>query len=291
MLGSTVARLLNEQGLEIIEGNRSGVAVASKSKAIKIDANTPQDFTSVFQSEDIRYVINCIGLIKQLISESKSESTLEAIRVNSIFPRRLEKFANLYNFRIIQIATDCVFSGDKGDYSEVDVHSPLDVYGMTKSLGEIRGPNVMILRCSIIGPEQKGNNSLLSWFLSQPLNSEIIGYPNHMWNGLTTLHFAKIIAGIIREDFFIPGLHHLVPADVESKGTLLELFRKHYGRTDLRISHVDAPTLVNRILKTATPSINLELWKMAGYNFPPTIEQMVDELANWTAIHSEGVSK
>ena len=291
MLGATVARYLHKQGFETVEGNRSGIAVASGSKAIKIKGLTPHDLASVFQSEDISYVVNCIGLIKQLIFESNSESVLEAIKVNSEFPRYLEKLASIYNFKIIQIATDCVFSGDKGNYTEEDLHSPVDVYGMTKSLGETRGPRVMTLRCSIIGPELSGNKSLLSWFLSHSLNKELNGYSNHLWNGLTTLQFSKIVSGILRNDLFKPGIFHLVPEGVESKGRLLELFAKYYHRTDLRISPVQAPTTVNRTLITTMPLHNLELWKMAGYNEPPTIEQMIAELAVWTAGHSEGVSQ
>ena len=291
MLGATVTRFLKEQGFEILEGNRSGVSIASDSKAIKIDADSPEELASIFKFEDIGYVINCVGLIKHLITESKSEIVLQAIKANSEFPRRLEKLANIHNFKIIQIATDCVFSGEKGDYSEEDAHSPVDVYGMTKSLGEIQGLNVMTLRCSIIGPEITSKNSLLSWFLSQPLNAELNGYTNHIWNGLTTLHFAKVIAGILKNRLFVPGILHLVPADFESKGELLKLFARYYDRTDLKISLIDAPIPVNRTLKTTMPSRILRLWKMAGYNEPPTIAEMVEELASWTANYPEGVSK
>jgi len=291
MLGATVARFLVEQGFKVLEANRGGVAVASDSKAIKIMGLNPQDLASVFKSEDIGYVINCVGLIKQLISESSSENILEAIKVNSEFPRELEKLANVYNFKVIQIATDCVFSGEKGNYSEEAIHSPVDVYGMTKSLGEVHGPKVMTLRCSIVGPEISGHKSLLSWFLSQPLNTEINGYSNHLWNGLSTLHFSKIVSGILENNSFKPGVYHLVPSGVASKGELLEFFARSYHRPDLSISLIQASTSINRTLTTTMPMYNLELWKMAGYNEPPTIEQMVKELAVWTASHSEGDSK
>jgi dTDP-4-dehydrorhamnose reductase len=291
MLGATVARFLAEQGLKVLEANRGGVAVTSDSKAIKIGGLNSQDLSSIFKSEEIGYVINCVGLIKQLIVDSSSEKVLEAIKVNSEFPRELEKLANVYNFKVIQIATDCVFSGEKGKYSEEAIHSPVDIYGMTKSLGEVQGPRVMTLRCSIVGPEISGNKSLLSWFLSQPLNGELKGYSNHLWNGLSTLHFSKIIFGIIENNLFKPGVYHLVPSGVASKGELLELFAKYFQRSDLNISLIQAPVSINRTLTTTMPIYNQELWKMAGYTEPPTIEQMIKELAVWTANHSEGVSK
>lgn len=291
MLGATVATYLTEQGHEILEGNRSGVAVSSKSEAIKIKGLSFQDLAPIFESEDISYVINCIGLIKQLISETSSESVLEAIQTNSLFPRDLENLANIYDFKIIQIGTDCVYSGATGGYTEDEPHSPVDVYGMTKSLGEARSSRVMTLRCSIVGPEIGGNTSLLSWLLSRPMNDELNGYSNHLWNGLTTLHFAKIISGILTNNLFNPGTFHLLPTGAESKGKILVLFAKYFERFDLKISQIPAPISVNRTLSTTMPSENSRLWKMAGYNEPPTIEQMIAELAVWTANHPEGVSK
>lgn len=218
MLGSTVAKYLAEQGHVILEGNRRGIAVASKSEVIKLTGLTSQDLAPIFESKDISHVINCIGLIKQLISETNSECVLEAIQINSIFPRELENLANIYDFRIIQIATDCVYSGAKGGYTEDEMPSPVDAYGMTKSLGEVRGSRVMTLRCSIVGPEISGNSSLLSWFLSHPLNDELNGYSNHLWNGLTTLHFAKIISGILTTNTFNPGFSTCYQQVLNQKG-------------------------------------------------------------------------
>ena len=43
--------------------------------------------------------------------------------------------------KVIQIATDCVFDGLKGNYTEDDKHNAIDVYGKTKSLGEVSADN------------------------------------------------------------------------------------------------------------------------------------------------------
>jgi dTDP-4-dehydrorhamnose reductase len=290
MLGATVARYLSEQGHEIVEGNRSGITVGSNSKAVKLKGLSTPDLASIFQSEEISYVINCVGLIKQLISEASSKSVSEAIHVNSQFPRELENLARIFDFKVIQIGTDCVYSGAKGGYTEDETHSPIDVYGMTKSLGEVRSSRVMTIRSSIVGPEIAGNTSLLSWLLSRPLNDELSGYTNHLWNGVTTLHFAKVISGIITSNSFKSGTFHLVPTGVESKGKMLVMFAKYFERLDLKISQIPAPSSVNRTLATTMPLDNSKLWKIAGYNEPPTVEQMIAELAAWTEDHSKGAS-
>ena len=55
-------------------------------------------------------IINCIGLIKQKIHNSKDEKN--AIKLNSSFPKKLN-FSKNKKQKIYQIATDCVFSGKK----------------------------------------------------------------------------------------------------------------------------------------------------------------------------------
>jgi dTDP-4-dehydrorhamnose reductase len=81
------------------------------------------------------WIINCIGVIKPYCDDIP-----RAIKVNALFPYTLP--ANT-----IQIATDCVYSGAKGNYVESDPHDADDIYGKTKSLGE--ATHIKNLRCSI----------------------------------------------------------------------------------------------------------------------------------------------
>lgn len=207
-------------------------------------------------------VINAIGLIKPYCTDIEA-----AIRVNALFPHTLPTGT-------IQIATDCVYSGKWGNYVETDLHDATDVYGKTKSLGE--APQLNNLRCSIIGPELKNHTSLLDWFLAQ--TGEVNGFTNHLWNGITTYHFAKICQGIIDKGIELPNLQHIVPEDIVSKAELLEIIARAYGK-DTKVNYVDAPDGCDRTLSTLDYGLNLRLWKAAGYDRPPTIRQMVEELA------------
>lgn len=206
-------------------------------------------------------VVNCIGLIKPYCDDEE-----KAIRVNALFPYSLPEGS-------IQIATDCVYSGKKGNYVESDPHDALDVYGKTKSLGE--APHVKNLRCSIIGPEIRNHISLHDWILKQ---ESAKGFTNHLWNGITTYHFSKIVQGAIREGTELPHLQHIVPADVVTKAQLLQIIVRAYGK-DIPIEEVEAPESVDRTLATNNPELNLKLWRDAGYETPPNIEQMIQELA------------
>ena len=114
------------------------------------------------------WIINAIGIIKPLIRDDNPEEVQRAIWINGVLPHRIGEMAHKVGAKVLQIATDCVYSGQKGNYVETDPHDALDVYGKTKSLGECYLANIKHLRCSIIGPEVKDHRSLLDWFLGQP---------------------------------------------------------------------------------------------------------------------------
>ena len=226
------------------------------------------------------WVLNAIGLTKPYTHDDNGLEIQRAILGNASFPYLLGQYYGERGGQILQIATDCVYSGLKGDYLEKDVHDALDVYGKTKSLGEPLLPNVHCLRSSIIGPEPKSFVFLLEWFRRQPLNSRLSGFLNHWWNGLTTFHFAKLCHAIIQNHFPLPKLQHLVPTGTVSKYKLLCGFAKSFSRPDIDIAAKDAAQAVNRTLATDNRSLNDKLWKLAGYpQRPPTCEEMVDELS------------
>lgn len=196
------------------------------------------------------YLINCIGILSQAIDARDSISVARAIRVNALFPHEL---AASTQARIIHISTDGVFSGQADQYDEDALPDCLDVYGKTKSLGEVVANNVLNIRTSIIGPSPFKKQGLLEWFLSQPDGGTIFGYTNHIWNGVTTLQYAELCAKIIKEDIF-DKLHaespvfHFAPNQPISKYELLNLFKKTFNK-NIKINPIEDPKgLVRRIL-------------------------------------------
>ncbi|MHC4585090.1 MAG: sugar nucleotide-binding protein [Planctomycetota bacterium] len=224
------------------------------------------------------WIINAIGIIKPYIHDDRLMEVERAIIVNAMFPYWLAQAFE--RSRILQIATDCVYSGSRGNYLESDKHDPLDVYGKTKSLGEVFLHNISHLRCSIFGPEPKNYLSLLEWFHQQPANATLSGFTNHLWNGLPTLHFAKICRGIIKNHIPVPHIQHIVPGNDITKHDLLHCFARCFGRSDIEITPCEAEEKIDRRLATENKQLNHKLWKSAGYEKqPPKIEQMLEELA------------
>ena len=232
----------------------------------------------------VDWVVNCIGVIKPYIKDANPTQTERALRVNALFPHRLARSAEAKGSRVLQIATDCVYSGLKGGYLETDPHDAFDVYGKSKSLGEVHNSQVHHLRCSIIGPEPRGHVSLLDWFLGQTQGAGVKGFTNHDWNGVTTLHYAKVCHGIMDSGLALPRLVHVVPDGSITKADLLRAFAAAYERADIVIDPVAAPTVVDRTLDTTQPEINAALWRAAGHATPPTALQMVQEMAAYGSL-------
>ena len=243
-----------------------------------LDVENDSSINALSVLEGIDWIINAIGVIKQFIHDDNPVEVERAIRVNALFPHRLARRARETGARVLQIATDCVYSGREGRYTEEAPHDPLDVYGKTKSLGEARSDSMFHLRCSIIGPELKNHVSLLDWFLKQPLGAKVTGFTNHRWNGVTTLHFARICQGIIKTDLKLPYLHHVIPGGEITKAEMLEEFAGKYGREDIKIARGEAANVIDRTLSSRNEILNRSIWEAAGFRRPPAIPDMIAEM-------------
>jgi dTDP-4-dehydrorhamnose reductase len=275
MLGSMVARVLAEEpSLEVIATSRHG---EGQTVAFEVGGNA---IGELLDRAACDWIVNALGVLERRMDEGDPASVASAIEVNAAFPHRLAAAAEGRQ-RIINIATDGVFAGgDSGPHDEQARRDADGVYALSKRLGEVRSPHAVNLRCSIVGPEHPPSTSLLGWALSQSAGSSITGYTNHQWNGVTTLAFAKVCAALIDgPEVELPPTLHLVPGDSVNKAELLRLALDSFGKSDVRVVEEPAPFAVDRTLSTVHPQLNGLLWAAAGYPCPPTIKEMMTELA------------
>lgn len=215
------------------------------------------------------YLINCIGSIKPNVSKNIAN----AIYLNSVFPYELVEVCNRIHSRMIHITTDCVFSGKTGQYTEESPHDEQDIYGRSKSLGEPTG-DCMVLRTSIIGPEIHNNSSLIAWVQKQAANpndgpTSINGYINHLWNGITTDTYGKVVQQIINNELWFPGLRHVHSPDTVNKFQLVSLIVKSFGLSSrLVVNKSYGSDYIDRTLVTNHPEF------LSQFEIP-TIEQQL----------------
>lgn len=180
-----------------------------------------EDFESLARAlNEIRpdIIVNAIGVTKHVPDVG---NTVRTITINSLLPHQLAQVAKTQNARLICISTDCVFSGRKGNYVETDEADAVDLYGKTKSLGEVVEGDCLTLRTSIIGRELFTRNSLVEWFLSNRGRS-LKGYRKAIFTGFPTVILAEILADVIENRPDLRGLYH-VSSDKINKFDLLSL--------------------------------------------------------------------
>ena len=209
-------------------------------------------------------VINCVGA---LVSQSKSNPG-NAIFLNAYLPHLLVKIIDKVGGKLLHISTDCVFSGKRGNYKELDFRDADDVYGRSKALGEIDSSKHVTIRTSIIGPELKSKGEgLFDWFINQ--KGIVKGYSNVKWSGVTTLELAKQIDIVIKND--LVGLFQLTNGDVISKFELLELIQNSFNAFDFM-------TITSDNMKIS----NKTLCKSDRFNFNiPSYIMMIENLNIW----------
>jgi len=258
MLGLMVFRYLSLNEKLNVFGTTRDHSSLKDQNIFQLNANniTEEHLLNLISKTNPDYIINCIGIINKYCAIDNQEGIQNAILINSLFPHKLANRIKSHspNIKILQIATDCVFSGDKGNYIETDIHDPVDIYGKSKSLGEVVNDNFINIRCSIIGPELKNKSSLLEWFLAKDGSEVIKGYNHHLWNGVTTLQFAQFCEELIIGNEFdsLRKLNHVLHYCINesvSKYQLLLLFREVFKR-NVEIVKIDDSKKLDRTLES-----------------------------------------
>jgi dTDP-4-dehydrorhamnose reductase len=260
-------------------GGMLGYAVSEfySRKKYYINSVGRKDFDAVKDSpdklshyiKDSSLVINCIGIIKQII---EGVNDIDVLKINAVFPKNLAKLCKTLNVPLIHITTDCVYSGLKGDYSEDDFFDADDLYGISKNAGE--NHECMTLRTSLIGPEKGKQRSLLEWAFSQKGNS-VKGFTNHIWNGVTTLSFAEITEKILKNGLYKEGIYHLHSPNKASKYELLSIFNDVFS-LNLKIEPYETPVKCDRSMTS-----KYELSKILGVK---TIRRQFQELKDFFSL-------
>lgn len=266
MAGHMISLYLKEQGHDVIGYARQ------KSRFVNTVVGDATDFNlleKTIKGYNFDSVINCVGLLNQFAEHDHAS----AILINSYLPHFLVKVTEETDIQIIQMSTDCVFSGKTGGYTEKSVPDGTAFYDRSKALGEIGDDKNITFRNSIVGPDIKKNGiGLLNWFMQQ--DSSVMGYKGAIWTGQTTLQLAKTMeqAAIYRAH----GLYNMVPDHSINKYELLQLFNRYIRKKPIEIIPSEGISVDKSLIRT----------RYEGFDYRiPDYEIMICELAKWMQCH------
>ena len=213
-----------------------------REETVVLDVTNKELLSEILVQINPDFIVNCIGV---LVNGANS-NIANAIYINAYLPHMLKNISKDIDAKLIHISTDCVFSGQKGNYIELDAKDGKDTYAKTKILGEIIDDFNVTLRTSIIGPELKVNGEgLFHWFMSQ--TGIINGFIKAIWSGVTTVELSRAVKWAIEND--ITGLYHVTNSTSINKNDLLNLFKK-YTKKNIEIIPVDGKEVDKSFIDT-----------------------------------------
>ena len=268
MAGHLISIYLKEQG-HIVNG-----LARQKSRFVNTIVSDATDFEMLKRTvNDGEYdaVINCVGLLNQFAENNHAKAVL----INGYLPHFLADVTKGTETQIIQMSTDCVFSGKTGGYTENSVPDGELFYDKSKAMGELNDEKNITLRNSIVGPDIKPSGiGLLNWFMQQ--SGPVNGFTGAIWTGQTTLQLAKTIE--VATKLKAHGLFNMVPATSINKYELLKLFNCEIRRKPIVINPSDKFIADKSLIRTNFESFDYQI---------PSYEIMVKELGEWMRQHKE----
>lgn len=217
-------------------------------------------------------VINCVGVLKPYIT---STNAANVVMINTVFPLTVDNICKTKNARMIHISSDCVFTGNRGEYTETCIPDALDIYGMTKSFCP---PGAITIRTSFIGEQKYHTNfyGLLQWVLNNNHNT-IDGYANCIWNGVTCLQLAKIIELIsTTESLYSNNMRHIHSPCKISKYDLCELIKSIY-KLDIKINKTNANSITGSAITSRLDRSLCSIYNDINNTVPGLEQQLIEQ--------------
>lgn len=219
LLGNALLNTLSSD-YEVIATTRNKLFKDIKNY-IYVDDLTNLDFLEkLILDIDPDIVINALS-IKDIGNKKLHQLKL----IFTVVPLHISFVCRRLNKRFIQISSDGVFSGKKGNYKEEDIPDPIDSYGICKFLGEPNQKNTTVIRTSMIGHSLNYENGLLDWFIKQ---NECNLYKNAIFSGFPVYEIARIISLFFITKNGLDGIYHLSSKPI-SKFDLLTLVKNVYN--------------------------------------------------------------
>jgi len=144
----------------------------------------------------------------------------DAWTINTAVPGEIAEYCGKNGILFVQISTDAVFDGKKGNYSEDDEPNPLSVYAQTKLQGEENvlsvNPSALVPRVNFYGYSLSGKRSLSEFFLNSLTGGNTVkGFVDVMFCPLYVLDLVDIIFKMLEKK--LKGIYHTVSKECTSK--------------------------------------------------------------------------
>ena len=186
-------------------------------KNIQAELTEPGTVERLLDEITPEVIIHCAAIANVDDCEAKPELAYE---VNTHLPGKIALAAASRNIKMVQISTDAVFDGQKGNYLENEIPAPLSVYARTKLEGEQSvleaNPRALVARVNFYGWSVSGKRSLAEWFVNALSAGQTVkGFTDIRFCPMMVLDLVDTLMEAISLD--LNGIYHMVGPQQMSK--------------------------------------------------------------------------
>ena len=183
-------------------------------------------------------VIHCAAVANLDLAEQHPQLT---DLVNAQAPGVLAQAAKSRGVPFVQISTDAIFDGSKGNYSEEDLPNPQNTYAQSKLAGEeavrLAYPDALIARVVFYGWSINGKRSLAEFFfnnLSQGIR--VNGFTDSLFSPLYVRDLADLLLEALSKK--LTGTYHFFSSESLSKYDFGIALARSFGLDEALITPV-----------------------------------------------------
>jgi dTDP-4-dehydrorhamnose reductase len=229
-------------------------------KVIQVDLQDPREIRDCIDEAEPEVIINCAAMANLEACEKEPES---AELLNVALPIALAEITQKRKIKLVQISTDAVFDGQRGNYIEEDQPNPLSVYARTKWESEKAvkktNPDSLIVRVNFYGYSLLGKRSLAEFFLyNLAAGTRVFGFRDVKFCPLLVQDLAPILFEMIKNN--LKGIYHIVSPESLSKYDFGVRIANLFDLNEKLVEAVD----VNRggLIASRSPNLTLRIDKL-----------------------------
>ena len=203
----------------------------------KLSVAVPGMIECVLGSLDFEAVVNCAAYTK--VDEAEDDAN-SAFAVNAHAVQAMARACAAKRARFVHISTDYVFGGDSArdrPLREDDPTAPVNVYGVSKALGEtlarLASDDVVVLRVAslfgVAGASSKGGNFVETMIRAGREKEALRVVDDQTMSPTATADVAHVVVWMLAEGC-APGLYHVVNT---GSATWFEFAREIFRRTGI----------------------------------------------------------
>ena len=228
----------------------------------------------IIEKEKPIAIINTIAYTNPDFCEKNQNETFE---INVKLPEKICEISHHNKIKLIQLSTDYVFDGKKGNYIENDKQNPINYYGYTKKFAEdlvLKYSQNSVIRTSLL----YGANPKVRFFnfVLKNLRSKKIVYAYNDSHSCPTLldELVESIMKILEKD--ISGLFHVVGQSCVTRYEFAKTIAKKFNEDEGLIKPLSSKDLIAKRPKN-TCLKNTKAQKSLNVKYS-TIEEGIDQV-------------